>query len=415
MKTSSLLLAALLTSRAAFGAIDFFALPDKIVVPKSVLATPAPTTPPPVAATPKPAEPPRENAPDGEPSLIADGMYLKTPAVGGQNNLGGRFYDIGPDKGVLIGFQYTTGQNERGGSIIESLTPLFVRHQGKVTGITRGTRPSDRASTMLEARPGYAVGSVTVRAVANVEYLRVTFMRYDNGVLDPTDSYRSNAIGGRGAHDADTSVELRTDNRPFIGIYGKAGAAIHELGLLVRREATAPPPPPDFSTPRPRPDEWATHTPPPRTATPAPTTPSGSPPASGSVQVFACGSDKYTLFLNGREILAGSDSSNVESGSFAVVKGDVLAAVARDTGSGDLWFSLRVVRDGTTVLDAGDMLYQTTEPPTWKTSRLMSGFSPPKISTHRYKSMGSDTRPRLVRPGPKDSTASAIFLKGVVP
>jgi len=415
MKLTSLLLVALLISRPAFGALDFFALPDKIVVPKSVAATPAPSTPAPATPNPKPPEPTREIPGVAEPSLIADGMYLKTPAISGtQAAQGGRFYDLGQDKGILIGFQYTTGQNEDGGTVIESLTPLFLRSKGKLTGITRGNRAADQPGTMMEARPGYAVGRVAVRAAGSVDYLRVTFMRYENGVLDPRDSYIASGVGNREANDDDTTGELRTDRRPFIGIYGRAGSALHELGLLVRREAGESTSPAGLPTPRPD-NEWATHlTPPPRAATPAPT-PSGGPAPAGAVQVFACGSDKYTLFLNGREILAGSDSSNVESGSFAVVKGDVVAAVARDTGSGDLWFSLRVVRDGTTVLDAGDMLYQTTEPPTWKTSRLMSGFSTPKISTHRSKSMGSDSRPRLVRPGPKDTTASALFLKGVVP
>ena len=119
----------------------------------------------------------------------------------------------------------------------------------------------------------------------------------------------------------------------------------------------------------------------------------GCPSFTGSVQVFACAQDQYTLFLNGREILTGADSYAVQSGSFPIVKGDVLAAIVQDTGGGRAWLSLRVVRDGTTLLDAGDMLYQTTEQPSWKMSKLLSGFREPAVRTH-HKRMGTDPRTR---------------------
>lgn len=137
-------------------------------------------------------------------------------------------------------------------------------------------------------------------------------------------------------------------------------------------------------------------------------------PPPGSVQVFACAQDQYTLFLNGREILTGADSYAVQSGIFPIVKGDVLAAVVQDTGSGKAWFSLRVVRDGTTLLDAGDMLYQTTEPPSWKISKLLSGFRAPVVRTHD-KRMGTDARPRAASAGPKDVSATTLYFKVVVP
>ncbi len=137
-------------------------------------------------------------------------------------------------------------------------------------------------------------------------------------------------------------------------------------------------------------------------------------PPPGSVQVFACAQDQYTLYLNGREILTGADSYEVQSGIFPIVKGDVLAAVVQDTGSGRLWFSLRVVRDGTTILDAGDMRYHTVERPSWKVSKLLSDFHEPKVKTHA-KRMGTDARPRAASAGVKDETATTVYFKGVVP
>lgn len=421
MKLSPFLLASVLSASVAWGAIDFFGLPEKIVVPKSVTpaaptpptpppAAPIPATPPPTIATPRPVpQPATEEEP---PTLIPDGAFLKTPSAGNENPSAQRFYDVGPNQGVLIGFQYTIGQNPLGGSSVESLTPLYVRSSGKAMGNTRGPR-GDQPATVLEARPGYAVGRVDLRGASVIEAMSVIFMRYENGVLNANDSYRSNTIGAEGAQESQTTVRLRTDTRPFVGIYGKASNGINELGLLVRKAATAPVVPSGFPP--------APPTPPVGTGVVKfpPSTPGATPPPvaalpPGSIQVFACANESYTLFLNGREILSGSNSYEVQSGNYPVVKGDVFCAVVKDSSGENLWFSLRVVRDGTTILDAGDMLYQTTEPPSWKTSRLTSGFREPRVTTHTRKQMGTDSRPRAARPGPKDSSATTLYLKGVV-
>lgn len=423
MKLYPLLLASLVSASVARGAIDFFALPEKIVVPKSVTPSTAPVPPPPApAATPAPLPPTSTNPrpltpplpPEEAPVLTFDGRYLKTPFVGTENPSAQSFYDVGPNQGVLIGFQYTTGQNEAGGTGIESLTPLFLRSAGKMTGITRGPR-GERPATVLEARPGYAVARVEIRAASVVEAMWITFARYENGALDHSESYKSEVIGGRGAHASQTTVRLRTDTRPFVGMYGKASNGINQFGLLVRKEASAPVVPAGKPPEPPQP-----FTPPGgtllgKTPTPSPWTP---PPAAplppGTLQVLACANESYTLFLNGREILSGNSSYQVQSGNFPVAKGDVFCAVVKNDNTEDIWFSLRVVRDGTTIFDAGDMVYQTTEPTSWKTSRLTSGFREPRVTTHKSKRMGNDARPRAARPAPKDSATATMYLKGVV-
>ena len=419
MKLSPFLLASVLSASVAWGAIDFFGLPEKFVVPKSVTAPPAPAPsipvpPPPTVATPRPVpQPPTEEEP---PTLIPDGAFLKTPSVGNENPSARGFYDVGPNQGVLIGFQYTIGQNPLGGSSVESLTPLYVRSSGKAMGITRGPR-GEKPATVLEARPGYAVGRVDLRGGSVIEAMAVVFMRYENGALHSSDSYRSNNIGANGAQEAQATVRLRTDTRPFVGMYGKASNGINELGLLVRKEATAPVVPPRFppTPPTPPGGTEVVNFPP---STPRATAPPVAPPAAplppGSIQVFASANERYTLYLNGREILSGNNSHEVQSGNFLIVKGDVFCAVVKDSSTNNPWFSLRVVRDDTTILDAGDMLYQTTEPPLWKTSRLTSGFREPRITTHAWKQMGTDSRPRAARPSPKGSTATTLYLKGVV-
>ena len=609
-------LALVLAARSTSGAADFFGVPDKTIVPKPAATTPAPATPAPATpapATPAPATPapargpatpvPITGAPADEapPTLLPDGAFLKTPSIGGASDAGRAFHDLGPDRGVLIGLEYTLGTTAEGTKAIESITPIYVRPAGKAHGTLRGTRQPGNPATVLEARPGFAVAALEARGSGGITAFRVTFMRYENGALDPAERYLTKWFG---SDSTEPAKQLRTDTRPIVGVYGKADAGISEFGLIVRREiSTAPKTPPialanPFGTPTP-PDPGSL--PVPSTADmpdedPAPaleptafdsgilkTAPAGgthgwgnafrdlaptgallvgfeyslgtfnggpiigsalplyqlansakkpgdlhgnaagpvvrvearpgyavgaiqarggalidgfqliymkikgpaldpadhyqsewcggttgtmkrldgggqplvglygksgkdlnelglfvkkngtslaatrpgtftSPPppaapaSSGGLQVFACADDEFTLFLNGREILSGTNLRQVESGEFPIVKGDVLTAIVKDKGGGggEAWLSLRVVRDGKTILDAGDMRYLLTESLNWKTNKLTTGFREPKVWTHD-KPMGTDARPRAAWANAKDATATVLYFKGIVP
>ena len=596
-------LALVLAARSPSGAADFFGIPDKTIVPKPAATTPAPATPAP--ATPAPARSPATPVPitgapadETPPALLPDGAFLKTPSIGGGGD-GKTFHDLGPDTGVLIGLEYTIGTTGEGTKIIDSLTPLYVRAAGKARGILRGTARPGNPATVLEARPGFAVAAIEARGSSGLTAFRVTFMRYENGALDPAERYITKWFGSDSAEPAKL---LRTDTRPIVGIYGKADAGIGEFGLIVRREISAPPkvaianpfgtptPPDPGSLPVPptadMPDDvpaapldptafdpgilktasvggdqgwgnpfrdlapdgalltgieyslgtfnhgpvigsvrslyrladgtkkpgdlhgtaagpvvrvearpgyavsaiqarggalidgfqltylkikapaldpadsyqsdWCggttgtmkrldgggqplvglygksgeelnelglfvkkggtaqTST---RPESPAPSTGTGTPaPASsGGLQVFACADDEFTLFLNGREILSGTNLRQVESGEFPIVKGDVLTAIVKDKGGGGkAWFSLRVVRNGKTILDAGDMRYLLAESLNWKINKLTTGFREPKVWTHD-KPMGTDARPRAAWANAKDATATVLYFKGIVP
>ncbi len=601
------------------GAADFFGVPDKTVVPKPVPATPAPAVSGPAAATPTPATPdPTTPARDPKlptaivagptndepPTLLPDGAFLKTLTVGGEKGLGTAFHDLGPDRGVLIGFEYTTSVTEAGTMAIQSMTPLYVRAAGKARGVLRGKPKPGNPATVLEARPGFAVAAVEARGSSFLEGFQVTFVRYENGALDRSEQYTSKWIGG------ESKLPLKrlfTDTRPIVGIYGRGTPDLNEFGLIVRKEVppapknvaggffgtalppgTSVPPTPGTvmpedvpGTPEGEPLEptafdpailktpvvggdnkkWGTpfrdlappsafltgfdytvgpwndksaitsmrplyalangsakrlgdlHGAPtgqPQRVEARPTyavgtivarggalidgfqivfmkvrgdslnpadsylsewfggtgggqkrlngtgqpivgiygssgrevnslglfvkkvggpglasVPSSLPnllatpvpvPTAGGVEVFAVADDSFTLFHNGREILAGTNLRQVESGTFPIVKGDVLTAIVKDEGGGggQAWFSLRVVRDGKTILDAGDMRYLLSETLNWKTNKLMTGFREPKVWTHE-KSMGTDARPRAAWAGAKDATATTLYFKGLVP
>ena len=600
-------LTAMLATQAAFGAADFFGVPDKTVVPKPAAATPVPATPAPATpapATPAPVRGPATPVPitkqpvdETPPTLLPDGVYLKTPSVGAGRETSRAFHDLGPDNGVLIGLEYTLGTTAEGAKFVESITPLYVRPAGKAHGTLRGTLKPGNPATVLEARPGFALSALEARGSTGIEAFRVTFSRYENGALDPSERYTTKWFGGESTEPAKV---LRTDTRAIVGVYGKADTAISELGLIVRREI---PPPPKvavnpFGTPVPpdttgtpttteMPDEppaiaatplepvafdsailktplagggnkgWGTPyrdlAPPgafltgfdytvgkwngkpaitslrpvyllpgggkkmgdlhgtaagenPRldarpgyaigtivarggvvidgfqlvfmkvrgaaldpadsylsewiggiggerkrldgggqpltglygqagnevnsiglfvkkdaaAATAIPSTanpPLSTPPATGGLQVFAVADDEFTLFLNGKEILAGNNYKQVENGQFPIVKGDVLTAIVKDKGGGggEAWFSLRVVRDGKTVLDAGDMRYQMSETLNWKNNKLTTGFKEPKVWTHE-RQMGTDARPRAAWANAKDAAnATTLYFKGIVP
>ncbi len=588
-------LAALLTTDNALGAADFFGVPDKTVVPKPAATTPVPATPAP--ATPAPVRGPATPVPitkapvdDTPPTLLPDGVYLKTPSVGAGKETSRAFHDLGPDNGVLIGLEYTLGTTAEGAKFVESLTPLFVRPAGKAHGTLRGTLRPGNPATVLEARPGFAISALEARGSSGLEAFRVTFSRYENGALDPSERYTTKWFGGESTEPAKV---LRTDTRAIVGIYGKADTAISELGLIVRREI---PPPPKvavnvFGTPTapettglttpempedpPTPaapleptvfdptilstpvagganknwgtpyrdlaplgailsgfdytvgkwnskpvitsvrpvyflpgggkkmgdmhgtatgqsqrldakpgyavgaiqarggvvidgfqlvfmkvrgaaldpadsylSEWLGGTgggqkrldaggqpivglygaagnevnalgifvKSPNTASVAPAT-TTLPATTGGLQVFAVADDEFTLFLNGKEILAGNNYKQVESGQFPIVKGDVLTAIVKDKGGGggEAWLSLRVVRDGKTILDAGDMRYQMTETLNWKNNKLTTGFKEPKVWTHE-RLMGTDARPRAAWANAKDApNATVLYFKGIVP
>jgi hypothetical protein len=97
-------------------------------------------------------------------------------------------------------------------------------------GIQRGSE-LDRVVKVI-AKPGYAVGAVTIKAGLTVDGLSVTFMKVKDGKLDPSDSYESEWVGGYGGGGP---VKLAGDGSAVIGIVGKANAQnATGLGLLVK-------------------------------------------------------------------------------------------------------------------------------------------------------------------------------------
>ena len=329
-----------------------------------------------------------------EPTAF-DPAILTTPMAGGANKKWGTPYrDLAPPGALLTGFDYTVGPwNKK--PVITSLRPLYALPGGsaKRLGDLHGTATGE--PQRIEARPTYAVGAIVARGGMVIDAFQIVFMKVRGPALDPADSYLSESFGGTGGG----QKRLDGGGQPFVGLYGAAGKEVNSLALFVKKGAGAL-------------TASSVATPP----VPAPGTSATTPAPGGGVQVFACADDSFTLFHNGREILSGSNLRHVESGDFPIVKGDVLTAIVKDSGGGggEAWFSLRVVRAGKTVLDAGDMRYLTSETLNWKTNKLTTGFREPKVWTHE-KTMGTDGRPRAAWANAKDATATVLYFKGIVP
>jgi serine/threonine protein kinase len=187
----------------------------------------------------RPGPPPARKQPAGPVDtgplfdLIEDAAqgekWSKTALLGGGSD---EFYDIPKPGALLIGFEVGIGQ-WGGRDTIHSVQPLFQFRKGQRRGPTWGKK-TEKVVT-LSAKPGYALGQVTLRVGLFIDAIKVTYMAIDGQKLNPADSYDSDWIGGQGG-----GMRSIGDGTPVIGIYGKVHArdnVINALGLIVSAPA----------------------------------------------------------------------------------------------------------------------------------------------------------------------------------
>lgn len=94
--------------------------------------------------------------------------------------------------GVLIGFDVTK-RNAFGGDLIESVRPIFLVGDKRVSGERIGGDTGTPGEII--ARDGYAVGKLEGRQGMMVNGFKITFMRQRGNALDSNDAYESPWIG----------------------------------------------------------------------------------------------------------------------------------------------------------------------------------------------------------------------------
>jgi hypothetical protein len=149
-----------------------------------------------------------------------------------QMGTGAEAYDDVPKDGaLLIGFEVTYGRYATNPTI-KTVRPLFLTPNGKSAGTTHGV-PGD-SLTRVEAKAGYAVGAVTIKAGLGVDGMSVTFMQIGEKGLNPNESYESEWLGGLGGAD---KTKLGGSGALVIGIFGKTAEApestFNGLGLVM--------------------------------------------------------------------------------------------------------------------------------------------------------------------------------------
>ena len=138
-----------------------------------------------------------------------------TGLVGGSGGFEFRF--VGQAGEPLLGLHCRTShwQNQQAVGLIRA---RFDRNGPKLSSITM-------------AKPGYAVGGMNVDAGEFVRALEVVFMRIQpDGSLDPADRYTT----WIGAPSGQPTKPLGGTGAPVIGIYGRRGAVLDAVGLVMQ-------------------------------------------------------------------------------------------------------------------------------------------------------------------------------------
>ena len=148
------------------------------------------------------------------------------------------FREEAPPGAFLVGFYFAPGGGANGNAIA-SLQSIYLG-QGKdgkekeLYGLARGTLK--KGNVKILAKPGYAVGAVTIKNGIWLEGLSITFMKIDGDKLDPIDCYESPWSGNSGGE----TFTLTGDGIPAVGIIGRQNARnVTALGLVFKTPESA--------------------------------------------------------------------------------------------------------------------------------------------------------------------------------
>ena len=171
-------------------------------------------------------------------SGIKEGKTSET-AMAGMGDM--PFRQVWKRGGYLVGLDISYGAFAGSKLMIRSVRPIFQTAEGRKYGTLRGV-PS-AVSRRIVAKPGYAVGGITVSSGLNVDGLSITFLRLDGDTLQPDDSYKSAWYGSKGQREG---KKLGGDGALIIGIFGRTSGLrlkdheLRGLGLIEMGEKAQP-------------------------------------------------------------------------------------------------------------------------------------------------------------------------------
>jgi hypothetical protein len=137
------------------------------------------------------------------------------------------FKEVWKSGGYLVGLEFSYGVFAGNKLFIRSLRPIYQTADGQKRGALRGV--ASNAIKRVVAKPGYAIGTLTVSSGLNVDGFEATFMKIDGESLDLDKSYKSEWYGSKGMGEG---KKLGGDGALVIGIFGKTSglrAPQHQL------------------------------------------------------------------------------------------------------------------------------------------------------------------------------------------
>jgi hypothetical protein len=185
-----------------------------------------PKTPPRVARSPaRKKATTRRQPPGAAPAELPEGLTALPPTFfGGDRD---RFYDVGPEGGVLVGVRVSYVMRF-GGPKVSSVQPVFRVGEKLVNGKRHGGLLGKETTAV--AKPGYAVGAINTHTGLTVDGFELVFMKVDGDHLDPDDSYKSPWLGDK---EGGSPRDVSGDGKTPVGLQGRAGREINALGLIV--------------------------------------------------------------------------------------------------------------------------------------------------------------------------------------
>jgi serine/threonine-protein kinase len=142
------------------------------------------------------------------------------------------FVEIPREGGLLTGLELGLGTFNRQ-DVVQSIRGIYQTRQGRYRGRRFG--PELSRVVTVEAKPGYAIGELSVRAGAGLDAVTVMFMAIEGRRLNVSRSYRSEQVGGNGGN---APVPISSSGAPVVGIFGRLwGGNAGQLGLVIASDA----------------------------------------------------------------------------------------------------------------------------------------------------------------------------------
>jgi hypothetical protein len=141
------------------------------------------------------------------------------------------FREGGPEGALLAGLEVGVGRFFDN-PVVVSARPIFRVGNKDTEGEWHGATKAETVKEVVKvvAKPGYAVGAISMKTGLGMDGLSVTFMKVVDGKLGPKDAYESEWVGGKGGGGP---VKIGGDGTLVIGLIGKAKADnVSGLGLL---------------------------------------------------------------------------------------------------------------------------------------------------------------------------------------